>query len=111
MWDQNWLLDKTILWHSLELTNRGNLSDAIFSSRAADAIASGINADRAGLKEVILKNMTDKEYSPWPLSAALSDAITYHSRCNAISGLAFLQGTAEAKKAQSEKTAPPPPAK
>lgn len=81
----------------------GNLSDAVFSARAVDAIVSGINAERAALKAVLMTNM-QKSYVDWPLSVALSDAVTYHSRCNAISGLAFLQGSAEQQKKTAEKT-------
>jgi len=87
----------------------GNLNDAAFSSRAADVIVSGIRAERAGLRRELDERMRDTGYSAWPLSLALADALRYHGRCNAISGLSYLQGAAERGKTADEGTAPPAP--
>lgn len=79
----------------------GNLADAVFSSRAADAIVSGINAERAAVKSELLGRMEDS-YEAWPVSLALAGVVTYHSRCSAVSGLAYLQGSAEGQKKTTE---------
>lgn len=80
----------------------GNLNDAVFSNKAADVIASGIRADRAGLRAAIDVKMRSADYANWPLSLALADAFIYHGRCNAISGMSFLQGKAEEARGKAE---------
>ena len=81
----------------------GNLNEAAFSSKAADVVASGVRAERATLRQELDTRMaTADNYVVWPLSLALADAFRYHGRCNAISGLAYLQGRAETAKAQAE---------
>jgi hypothetical protein len=82
----------------------GNLNEAIFSSKAADVIASGIRADRAVLRSKIELRMMDTsaDYSAWPLAGALADVLAYHGRCNALSGLSYLQGRSEGEKAKAE---------
>jgi len=79
----------------------GKLDQAAFSSRAAEVIVAGIRAERAALRAAISRKMTDG-YAAWPLSLALGEALAYHGRCNAISGLSYLQGKAEQVKRQSE---------
>jgi hypothetical protein len=64
-------------------------------------IASGIEAERAGLKAQMRKDL-QLGYEQYPLMMALSDAATYHSRCNAISGLAYLQAAASNAKSSAE---------
>lgn len=78
-----------------------NLSESIFSNRAAEVIASGIQAERATLRAQINRSLP-APYDTWPLTAALTDAVAFHSRCNAISGLAYLQASAENTKSKAE---------
>jgi uncharacterized protein YceK len=80
----------------------GNLSEAVFSNRAVEVIVSGIRAERAALRNEMEDRMASVPYGAWPLPLAIGDGLKYHGRCNAISGLAYLQGTAEANKAISE---------
>jgi len=80
----------------------GNLSEAVFSNRAVDVIVSGIRSERASLRTEIQREMKTESYADWPLSIAMADGLKYHGRCNAISGLAYLQGTAETNKSTSE---------
>lgn len=80
----------------------GNLSEAVFSNRAVDVIVSGIRSERASLRQEIQGSMRAETYGDWPLSIAIADGLKYHGRCNAISGLAYLQGTAETSKSRSE---------
>lgn len=92
----------------------GNLNEAFFANKTAEVIASGIRADRATLRTNIdarMRNAAGASYASWPLSVALADAVTYHGRCNAISGLGFLQGESELarKTAEKERVASPQP--
>ncbi|MDO8379536.1 hypothetical protein [Phenylobacterium sp.] len=81
----------------------GNLNEAAFSSKAADVVASGIRAERATMRlEMDTRMAKPDNYTVWPLSLALADAFRYHGRCNAISGLAYLQGKAEKAKSDAE---------
>lgn len=82
----------------------GNLNDAIFSSKTVDVIAGGIRADRAELRNKIEVRMLDATtpYGAWPLANALADAFVYHGRCNALSGLSYLQGKSEKAKDTAE---------
>ena len=81
----------------------GNLNEAIFSNKAADVIAGGIRADRAVLRNKIeLRMVAAEPYSDWSLATALAEAFSYHGRCNAVSGLSYLQGKSEQERGAAE---------
>lgn len=87
----------------------GNTIDAnAFSNSTVETIVSGIRADQAEFRTTIATHLT-QHYADWPLSAGIADAIQYHNRCDAVSALAYLEGTANAKLQEVTKNPPTQP--
>jgi hypothetical protein len=68
----------------------GKLDENIMGGLAAEVLVAGVRKGRGDIRDAILNKM-QSSYASWPVEVAIADLMTYHGRCNVMSGLTTAQ--------------------
>ena len=74
---------------------QGKLDENIMGGLAAEVLVAGVRAGRAPHRNQIVEDMRTKSYPEWPVELAIADVLSYHGRCNVMSGLTTAQRAVE----------------